>query len=158
GRYDEAGVFLDGLPFPTAVMAWKDGVLVCAAPDILFARDTDGDGKADQVEKLFTGFPTEKYQARVNGLGLGLDGWIDGANGLLGGAIVGFPNSLFAGAQKPEPLNIRNRDFRISLKTGSLELASGLSQQGRVRDDWNNWFGCDNTRPLLHYPIPEYYA
>src|SRR5262249_19727151 len=71
---------------------------------------------------------------------------------------VGFPNSLFAAAQKTEPLNIRNRDFRISLKTGSLELASGLSQQGRVRDDWNNWFGCDNTRPLLHYPIPEHYA
>src|SRR5207247_1342505 len=53
GVYDRATVFLDHLPFPTGVTAWGRGVLVCAAPDILYAEDTDGDGKADKVEKLF---------------------------------------------------------------------------------------------------------
>ena len=58
GKYDRATVFLDGLPFPTGIMAWGKGALVCAAPDILYAEDTDGDGRADVLTKLFTGFAT----------------------------------------------------------------------------------------------------
>src|SRR5262249_13875028 len=44
GVYDKATVFLDNLPFPTGVTVWRKGVLVCAAPDVLYAEDTDGDG------------------------------------------------------------------------------------------------------------------
>ena len=77
--------FLDNLPFPTGVTVWRKGVLICAAPDILYAEDTDGDGKADVVEKLFSGFGTENYQARVNSLQYGLDGWVYGSCGLFGG-------------------------------------------------------------------------
>jgi hypothetical protein len=39
GRYDHATRFLEGLPFPTGVMAWRQGALVCAAPEILYAED-----------------------------------------------------------------------------------------------------------------------
>jgi putative membrane-bound dehydrogenase-like protein len=150
GRYDRATLFLDGLPFPTGIMAWKNGALICAAPDILFAEDTNGDGRADNVKKLFSGFLTDNYQARVNGLSLGLDNWIYGANGLLGGVITG-------GTIK-QGVNLRGRDFRMRPDTGEFEPASGLSQQGRVRDDWGNWFGCDNSRALFHFPLPDHYA
>ena len=85
GRYDRSEVFLTGLPFPTGVTVWRNGVLICAAPDILYAEDTNGDGKADKVEKLFTGFATHNYQARVNSLEYGLDGWVYGSCGLFGG-------------------------------------------------------------------------
>ena len=37
-------------------MPWRKGVLVTCAPDIFYAEDTDGDGKADKTEMLFTGF------------------------------------------------------------------------------------------------------
>jgi putative membrane-bound dehydrogenase-like protein len=150
GRYDRATLFLDGLPFPTGVMAWKKGALICAAPDILYAEDANGDGRADSVKRLFSGFLTDNYQARVNGLSLGLDNWIYGANGLLGGVIQG-------GAVK-EGVNLRGRDFRMRPDTGDFEPASGLTQQGRVRDDWGNWFGCDNSRALFHFPLPDHYA
>src|SRR5690606_930014 len=40
---------------------------------------------------------------------------------------------------------------------GAFETVSGLSQQGRVRDDWGNWFGCDNSQLLLNFPTPERY-
>src|SRR5689334_20098651 len=46
GRFDRATVFLDGLPFPTGLLVVSNGVYICAAPDILFAQDTNGDGKA----------------------------------------------------------------------------------------------------------------
>src|SRR5439155_11494305 len=139
GQYDRATVFLDALPFPTGIMAWGKGVLVCAAPDIIYAEDTNGDGQADVVKKLFSGFATENYQARVNGLSLGLDNWIYGANGLIGGVIHGVSSTSSSSASFP--VDIRGRDFRMNPDTGEFEPASGLSQQGRVRDDWGHWFG-----------------
>src|SRR5438105_4252811 len=79
GRYDRAQVFLDGLLYPTGVMHWGKGVLVCAAPDVIYAEDTDGDGRADVKRVILTGFSTSNPQHLVNGLMLGLDGWVYGA-------------------------------------------------------------------------------
>ena len=157
GSYEHAVVFADRIPFPTGVMAWNGGVLICAAPDILFARDENGDGKADKIEKVFTGFATDNYQARVNSLMLGLDNWIYAANGLLGGTIRTERNSLLPGGSAGATLDIRGRDIRFSPKSGALETVTGLTQYGRTRDDFGNWFGCDNTRLLLHFPRSERY-
>ncbi len=150
GRYDNASVFLDDLPFPTGITAWNKGVLVCAAPDIIYAEDTDADGKADVVKKLFSGFATENYQARVNSLHLGLDNWIYGANGLIGGVIRGSVGG--------KEISISGRDFRFRPDTGEFEPAAGLTQQGRVRDDFDNWFGCANSTLLWHYPLADHYV
>jgi putative membrane-bound dehydrogenase-like protein len=149
GIYDKATVFLDNIPFPTGVTVWRKGVLVCAAPDILYAEDTDGDGKADVVRKVFSGFGTENYQARVNSLCYGLDGWVYGSCGLFGGTIRNY-------AGRP-PVVLGNRDFRCKPDEGMLEPATGRTQQGRARDDWGNWFGCDNTNLCWHYPLLEHY-
>ncbi|HEY7158127.1 MAG TPA: PVC-type heme-binding CxxCH protein, partial [Gemmataceae bacterium] len=149
GRYDKATIFLDNIPFPTGITVWREGVLVCAAPDILYAEDTDGDGKADVVKKLFSGFGTDNYQARVNSLEYGLDGWVHGSCGLFGGHIHSLKND--------KSFALGNRDFRIRPDTGELEPATGRTQQGRVRDDWGDWFGCDNSMFCRHYPLPDHY-
>ena len=170
GHYDKATVFLDKLPFPTGVFAWRKGVLICAAPDIIYAEDTNGDGRADVVKKVFTGFATNNYQARVNSLSLGLDNWIYGANGLLGGDIrfvaadvrrLHSESRIDQGLSTSAATNvisIRGRDFRMNPDTGAFEPASGLTQQGRVRDDFGNWFGCDNSHLLWHYPLADEYV
>lgn len=150
GKYDRATVFLDNIPFPTGVMAWRNGALVCAAPDILFAETAGKDGGAESVKKLLSGFFTDNYQARVNGLSYGLDNWVYGANGLLGGTIHGMSNT--------REVDIRGRDFRMNPDTGVFEPVAGLTQQGRARDDWGNWFGCDNSNPFWNYPLPDYYV
>jgi putative membrane-bound dehydrogenase-like protein len=149
GRYDRATIFLDNIPFPTGVTIWRKGVLIGAAPDILYAEDTDGDGKADVVKKLYSGFGADNYQARVNSLEYGLDGWVYGSCGLFGGQIKSFKH------EKPFPLG--DRDFRIRPDTGELEPATGRTQQGRVRNDWGDWFGCDNSTLCRHYPLPDHY-
>jgi putative membrane-bound dehydrogenase-like protein len=148
GKYDRATVVLADLPFPTGVTAWGDGVLVCAAPDIFYAHYENG--KVGKVEKLFTGFVTGNFQARVNSLSLGLDNWIYGANGLLGGEIT-------QGDGKGDKLDIRNHDFRFKPINGPMELVTGLTQQGRVRDDWGRWFGCNNSSALQFYPYEQRY-
>ncbi|MEO6809346.1 MAG: PVC-type heme-binding CxxCH protein, partial [Isosphaeraceae bacterium] len=148
GKYDKSTVFLDGLPFPTGVMAWRKGALICAAPEIIYAEDTDGDGKADVRKVVYRGFATENYQARVNGLSYNLDNWVYGANGLIGGTIRGMASG--------KEVNIGGRDFRIKPDTGVVEPASGLTQQGRVHDDEGNQFGGNNSILLQHYPLPDH--
>ena len=147
GGYDKATTFLDGLPFPTGVMPWRNGVLVAAAPDIFYAEDRDGDGKADHREVLFTGFGEGNQQHRLNGFELGLDGWVYGANGDSGGTIRSVKTGKI--------VNIQGRDFRFRPDTGEFEAESGQTQYGRHRDDWGHWFGNNNPNWGWHYVLSE---
>ncbi len=147
GRYDKATTFLDGLGFPSGLMPWRNGVLVACAPDILYAEDRDGDGKADHREVLFTGFTEGNQQHRINGFEMGLDGWVYGANGDSGGNV----RSLKAG----KSVSISGRDFRFRPDTGEFEAESGQTQYGRHRDDWGHWFGNNNPTWAWHVLLSE---
>ncbi|HEX5176130.1 MAG TPA: PVC-type heme-binding CxxCH protein, partial [Chthoniobacteraceae bacterium] len=74
-------VFYEGLDLVTGLVLYKDGVIVTQAPDILRLRDTDGDGKADKVEKLYTGLGTNDTHAVINNPRWGWDGWIYATHG-----------------------------------------------------------------------------
>lgn len=147
GVFDEAKVFLDHLPFPTGVFPWKDGVLISGAPDIIFARDTDGDGECDETEVLYSGFEKANPQHRVAGFEYGLDGWLY--------LSAGTNNKVITCVKTGEKVNVSGRDTRIHPQTGRLEAVSGRSQYGRSRDDFGNWYGNSNSQPLFQYVIED---
>ncbi len=151
GRYERATVFADKLSFPNGVLPWNGGVLVTAAPDILFFKDTDGDGRADERYVLFTGFGQGNQQLRVNGLQWGLDNWVYGANGRSDGE-VGRPD-----APAGKTVSLRGHDFRFRPGTGEFEAIAGRSQFGSTRDDWGHRFLSWNTIPVRHEVLPERY-
>src|SRR5438093_1750160 len=78
GRMDKRTVFYEGLVLPTSFVFYRDGVIVAQAPQILFLRDFNGDGKADAKEVLLDGFSTYDTHAVINNLRWGLDGWVYG--------------------------------------------------------------------------------
>ena len=149
GVYDQATLFASGLNTPTGILVWREGVLVTAAPDVFYLEDTTGDGQADGRDVLLTGFREGNQQHRVNGLRWGLDNWVYLANGDSGGRIV----SPMTG----QTVEIGGRDLRLRPDTGELETQSGQTQFGRNRDDWGNWFGCNNPNPIFHYVLDEHY-
>jgi putative membrane-bound dehydrogenase-like protein len=149
GKYTKATVFLDGLSLPTSVLPWGKGVLVTCAPEIFYAEDTKGTGKADKRVPLYTGFHEGNPQHRVNSLVRGLDNWIYCANGDSGGQVKSVKTGKTA--------DIRGRDFRIRPADGGLDLQPGQTQYGRSRDDWGNWFGNNNSDPLYHYALADQY-
>lgn len=55
GRMDRAVRFLDALVLPRSVAPTRGGALVIAPPRVLFCRDTDGDGAADEIEVVDNG-------------------------------------------------------------------------------------------------------
>ncbi len=149
GKFDKSTVFLDNVNFPNGILTWRNGVLVTAAPDIVFAADTNSDGKADVRQVWFTGFNQGNLQLRINGLRWGFDNWVYCANGWSGGN----PRSLKTGAE----VNLSGRDLRIKPDEGVIDVQAGQSEFGRNRDDWGNWFGCDNSYPLFHFVLNDDY-
>ncbi len=157
GRHDQASEFLQGVNFPTGVMPWRNGALVSAAPDLIYAEDTNGDGVADLKKVLVSGFAPGNQQHRFNGFTAGLDGWIYGANGDSGGTLKVLAGVLNSSAVPPGPLRLRG-DFRFQPDTGALQVIEGPTQYGRRRDDWDNWFGNNNPSWLWHYYLPIRYT
>ncbi len=149
GKYDKSTLFLDQIAYPTGVIAWRDGVIVSAAPAVFFAADRDGDGKAEVREELYRGFGEGNQQHRVNGFQRGLDNWLYLANG--------DSNGIIESVKTGKKVNISGRDLRIRPDDGALEAISGRTQFGRHRDDAGNWFGCSNPLPVRHYVLDDHY-
>ncbi len=155
GRYEKSTLFADGLNFPTGLLAWRDGVIVTAAPDVLFLKDTNGDGKADSTEKLISGLSEGNQQLRANGLRWGLDNRVYcAAGGHHGGHAA---ETVLRSHKDGKEEKIGSRDFSFDPDTGNVRAESGPSQFGRNRDDAGHWFGTQNSRALWHYVIPDHY-
>ncbi len=149
GVYEKSSTFVEGLKFPTGALAWNGGLLVTCAPEILFFKDADGDGRAEERRVILTGFAEGNQQLRVNGLLWGLDNWVYGANGRSGGEI-----------RRPQDAStlavpIRRHDFRFRPATGEFQAIAGFSQFGLGRDDFNHRFLSWNTVPLRYAAIEE---
>jgi putative membrane-bound dehydrogenase-like protein len=139
GRIDRAVLFAEGLTLPNGVLPFRRGVLVTAAPDILYLEDADGDGRADIRRAVLTGFHPGNPQLRANGLLHGLDNRVHGANGRSGGRIR-RPEDPPAAA-----VDIGGRDFRFDPATCRFEATAGPSQFGHAFDDWGRRFLSWNT-------------
>ncbi len=155
GRYETATLAADGLNFPNGILTWRDGVIVTAAPDILFLRDTDGDGRLDERTVLITGLGEGNQQLRANGLRWGLDNWAYVAAGGHHGK-YGLDTKIRS-TRTGKDVAIGSRDFRFRPDTGEIDPQSGPTQFGRNRDDFGRWFGTQNSNPLWHYVLDDHY-
>ena len=151
GKVRKTTLFADELAFPTGTLPWKGGVLVTAAPDILYLKASEGKDTADERRVVLTGFHKGNQQLLVNGLQWGLDNWIYGANGRSDGEV--------RRPQDPEgqATSISRRDFRFRPDTGEVESIAGQSQFGMARDDWGNRFPSWNTNPIRHVVLEQSY-
>ncbi len=174
GRYDKATVFLDNLPWPTAITCWQGGVFIGATPDILYAKDTTGDGVADVREVIFTGFASAyapyatnklNVQALMNSFQWGPDNRIQGSASLSGGEVslvdspftrqwreswaVRFANRAVPWhPPSPHPISLRGRDFSFDPRSLELRPESGGGQHGMSFDSQGRKFVCSNSDHL----------
>jgi putative membrane-bound dehydrogenase-like protein len=145
GRYDARSDFATGLTYPNGVMVWDGGVFVTVAPDLLYFKDTDGDGVADERRVVLTGFNANRTgQIRFSHPTLGPDGWIYLTAGLNGGRVVSP-----AHPERPA-VEFTSSDSRYNPRTGEFELVGGQGQFGLTFDDWGRRFICANRNPVWH--------
>jgi putative membrane-bound dehydrogenase-like protein len=145
GYYEKRTTFATDLAYPNGVLPWEGGIIVTDAPDVLFMKDTDGDGKCDIRQVLLTGFDTKRStQLRVNDPTLGPDGWIYLAGGLSGGRVK-------APWQSDDSIvDMRRHDMRFHPYTWQLKPTTGKSQYGMDFDRSGNRFICMNRVQVQH--------
>ena len=141
GRMDRATVFAANIPFPSGLLCWKGGVYATCAYEVLYLRDRDGDGRADERKTVFAGFGRQNAQHVLNGLQFGLDNWITGSNGLSGGKIGG--------------VTLSRSDFRFKPDQDLFEPVSGNSQFGNTFDDWGRRFIVRHDSHIVHAVLPQ---
>jgi len=150
GRAKKSTVFAMALPAPCSVLPYDGGVLVAAAPDIYFLKDTDGDGHADVRKVVLTGFDTTDDLYRVNSLQWGIDGWIYAR---------GRGNTPLRWGDDPGTvLSTQNMDFRFKPREKKFEAVSGQSSCfGLTMDDWGRRFFSDSARHVIQVVLPNRY-
>ncbi len=148
GRFDRSTVFVDQLVWPTGLTCFDGGVFIVAAPDILYCKDTDGDGRADVGEVVITGFALTNPNALPNSLRWGLDGRIHGMTSTAGGLLRAVKWEKGGEGRGAEAVQARGRDFSFHPRTGELRLESGGSQFGMTFDDWGRKFESSNSAPI----------
>ena len=150
GKIDKSWIFADKLLQVSSMLPYKGGLIVGVAPDIIYLKDTDGDGKADTRQVLFTGWPLVNPEGRITNLRYGIDNWIYAANN-------GADAKVTVPGKPGEPLLLRGADFRFRMDTGQYERASGPAQFGLSMDDWGNRFITQNTIHVRNVVIPAQY-
>jgi azurin/glucose/arabinose dehydrogenase len=68
GKIAKMTTFADGLNCPTGFQFYKDGVIMIQSPDLIYLRDTDGDGKADTRERLLHGLDAADSHHETNSI------------------------------------------------------------------------------------------
>ncbi len=83
GVADSRKVFLEGIPFPSAIAVGFDGLFLGAPPHLLFVPDRDGDDRADlaDIEIRLTGWGIRDRHETINSFHWGPDGWLYGLEG-----------------------------------------------------------------------------
>ena len=152
GRFDRRTEFARNLTFPNGILPWDGGVFVTCAPDLIYLKDTTGDGVADERRVVLTGFDATKTpQLRFSHPTLGVDNWIYLTSGLTGGRVTA--------PDQPErpPVVFANSDSRFNPITHAFELTGGQSQYGLTFDDQGHRFTCSNRRPVMQVVLESRY-
>lgn len=138
GSMDESTIFLDHLVLPRAIAPAFEGLLVVEPPNLLYCRDTDGDGRGDDIQTLVAGFAgLENPEHAGNGLRYGIDNW-------------------YETSQHHQSFRLRRgSDGRLEVETRRVP---GHGQWGVARDDYGRLFYSPNSDPLINDAYPKHYA
>jgi len=143
GVYDQSVVYAEGLPWPTALHPWDGGLFVASTPDLIYFKDADGDGRAEQRKVVFTGFgsanPQLNVQQLINSFHWTLDNRIHGSTAGNGGVVrrADDPNAA--------PVELGGRDFSFDPVALDLRPEIGGGQHGVGFDDYGRKFVTSNS-------------
>lgn len=154
GQVDRVTTFADGLNIPIGLYPYRDGIICFSIPDILFLRDTDGDGKADVREKLIGPFDTTRdTHGMCNAFTRGFDGWLY--------ACHGFNNrSEVAGADGHSITMQSGNTFRMRLDGSRIEQHTHgqVNPFGMAFNSDGDLFSADcHTKPVTLLLAGGYY-
>lgn len=148
GRAEKATVFADKLHIPTGIQPDGDGAYVANSTELLFFRDTDGDGKADQRDIVLSGFGTEDTHHLIHTFRMSPWGTLF------------FAQAVYIHSHVETPFGVRRLNgggfWEYNPRTGKLDVfVTGMTNSwGIAFDDYGQAFGVDNDGYSVNYFLP----
>ena len=139
GKADKSTTFYEGLLIPTGILPGDGGAYVANSTELLFMKDTDGDGRADETKVLLSGFGTEDTHHILHSIKRGPDGCLY------------FAQSVYIHSRIETPYGVRELRgsgwWQYRPETGRLEVYSmgGVNPWGMVWDKWGQTFATDGA-------------
>lgn len=155
GVADTVTTFADDLLIPTGVVPADGGAYVANSTEVLFMKDTDGNGKADQRTVVLSGFGTEDTHHIIHTFKTAPDGQIY------------FNQSVYIHAHVETPYGPRrlmgSGIWQYRPETGRLEVFTRgqVNPWGHVWDRWGQSFTTDGAYgegPNYAYPGASYFS
>jgi len=150
-RCDKTTVFARGLMIPTGIEVVKDGAYIGHGPELLFLRDTDGDGVADERKVLLRGFGTGDNHQNINSFLWGPGGELWFSQGL----------HIHSNVETPWGLIRLNEAGLWRLRPKLLKLEGFYGAEHEPQNPWGfiftDWgepivMAGNNSSPI--YPVP----
>ncbi len=148
GEFTRKTVFHEGLELVTGFCLYGDGVIAVAQPDIVFIH---GEGAAQKVERLYTGFTPGDTHFVANHFIVAPDGWIYANTG-----------------SGPDAVSVPHPEVKARLSSGVFRFKPDGSAIEQVSSKGGNAFGLDITsdgeiffgqatsgNPVQHVVLPE---
>jgi uncharacterized protein len=148
GKADKVTVFADHLNLPTSLAFANGGVVVAAAPHMLFLQDTNGDDKADVKKVLSTGWGIADTHAGPSNLLYGPDNYVWGVLGYSG----------FEGEMNGKPMKFSQGVYRYKPDGSNFEFVTGSTNNtwGLGFSETFDVFGSTaNNDPSFYVAIPN---
>lgn len=155
GRFDTATVFAKDLRWPSAIHCYDGGLFVGSVPDLLYFKDTDDDGVADEKKVALTGWGNRAGTLDPEGvfgsLAWGLDNRIHGLVNRYSGDVTNPTNA----AAKPVRLG---GNFAFDPRNLVLTVEAGEGQYGMGFNDDGRKFLCRQHRHIMTHLFERRYA
>jgi putative membrane-bound dehydrogenase-like protein len=150
GRADKVTVFADRINLASSLTFANDGVIVAAAPHMLFLKDTDGDDRADERTVISTGWGTRDSHAGPSNLQYAPDNHVWG--------VVGY--SGYEGEMNGRRMEFSQGVYRFRPDGSGFEFLTGSTNNtwGLGFSETFDVFGSTaNNEPSFGMAIPNRY-
>ncbi len=148
GKMDHARTWAENLKDVQGMLCFDGGLLLTSREGLLFLKDTNDDGVADQRTPLYTTNTPQHSQLQLASPRWRLDNTIHLNNGINGKEIhpSGKPAEKFA---------YGGFNLVYDPRTGKLRKESGVGQFGATLDDFGRVFFCSNRNPAMLEVLPR---
>ena len=154
GRMDKSITFADHVDHVQGLLPHDGGLIATTRTQILFLKDTDGDGKADVTKPLIKGFNPRHSQLQVSAPRWGPDGCVHFNNGLDTKEIYPAADPKSEISNLKSQINVAGSNFKWNPKTGEITPTGGKGQYGGAFDDYGHHIYCSNRNPVMFTVMP----
>ncbi len=153
GRAKKITTFADGLNIPIGVLPVRDGALVYSIPNIWRLRDTQGTGKADKREVLYSTYGYKDTHGMTGEFMRGFDGWVYACHGFSNTSALKAKDGSAITMTSGNTYRIKDDGTRIEQWTWGQVNPFGLAF-----DPLGNLYSCDcHSRPIYQLLRGAYY-